>query len=136
MLKKEHLKLLICPTCRRNLEKIEIQKVIVGFHCQECQIIYPIKDDIPIILAEEARNFNLEYPLIEEIAKELPVELHKSIERTLDLLESQKSSLTWEWKDEKFWSREYLKEMIAEVPKNWNDRIWERQFLVKELQIG
>lgn len=108
---KEHLKLLICPDCKGNLNKIEIRKTIAGVYCEKCQIIYPVRDDIPIILAKEARNYDLEYPLLDKIAKELlnnsSDELHQLIKRTLDLLKSKKGILTWEWEDEKYWSKAY-----------------------------
>lgn len=135
---EEYLKLFICPDCKETLKKIFFQKII-GFHCEKCGIIFPVKDDIPIILAKEARNYDLEYPLIKKIEKKLSNnsfnELHKYIKRTSVLLMSKKDLLTWEWEDEQFWSRIYVKEMMSDVQKNWYDRIWQRELLVKEILI-
>lgn len=134
---KEHLKLLVCPDCKEKLEKIEIRKTIMGFYCPKCELVYPVKDDLPIILAKEVRNCGLEYPLIKRIKKKLSnsssAEIHKYIEETLDLIMSKKAVSSWEWEDEQFWSREYAREKKSKIPKNWNDRIWQRESLVKEL---
>lgn len=133
---KEHLKLLVCPDCKGNLKQIEIKNLLV-FFCERCQIIYPIKENIPILLAKEARNYDLEYPLITKIEKKLSnnsfSQLHKYIKRTLDLLMSKKGEVTWEWEDEKFWSREYAKDRIMKLQRNWNNRIWQIEKIVKEL---
>jgi len=63
----ENLKLLICSDCKEKLEKIELEEQTIGFCCTKCEIIYPVEDDIPFILAKEARNYDLEYPLIKEL---------------------------------------------------------------------
>ncbi|MFZ7136935.1 MAG: Trm112 family protein [archaeon] len=135
---KEHLELLICPDCKGDLKKIGDQKTIVGFYCSRCGIIYPVKEEgIPIILAKEARNFDLDFPLLKKIEKKLSNksfdELHKLVKKTLHLLEPKKGILTYAWEDESFWSRKYVGEMSSGSTKNWNDRIWQRDFLVKEL---
>lgn len=45
--------ILACPACKGDLvfheEKDEI-------HCLRCRLIYPIQDDIPVMLVEEARR--------------------------------------------------------------------------------
>ena len=66
---KKHVKLLTCPDCKDNLHVIEDNDMIFGFSCLKCDIIYPIKNDIPILLAKQARNYELEYPLIKDIEK-------------------------------------------------------------------
>jgi uncharacterized protein YbaR (Trm112 family)/ubiquinone/menaquinone biosynthesis C-methylase UbiE len=137
MLQKEHLKLLVCPACKLDLKAIEDGRTISGFYCQRCRLVYPVKDEIPIILTESARNFKLEYPLIRGIQKKLttnsPYELREAIQKTLDILRSKRGSVSWEWEDEDFWSREYAKEIIAGVSRRSNSRIWQREFLVREL---
>jgi len=138
---KEHVNLIVCPDCKGHLEKIEIEKKIFGFYCKGCQIIFPLKDDTPIILARDARNFDLEYSLVKNIERKFSNnsfgELQKSIKRTLDLLLTKKDVLTWEWEDEEFWTKKYAKENISEVKEKekwrYNDRIWQREPLVKEL---
>jgi hypothetical protein len=53
MLNKELLDILACPVCRGDL--ILIQKDEEGFlKCENCKLLYLIKEDIPIILEDEA----------------------------------------------------------------------------------
>ncbi|MGA0129151.1 MAG: Trm112 family protein [Burkholderiales bacterium] len=46
------LNILACPICKGDLEyrKIELELV-----CNACKVAYPIRDDIPVMLEEEAR---------------------------------------------------------------------------------
>ena len=54
MLKKELLDILACPKCKGDLEyDTKNQKLI----CQTCRLKYDIKDDIPIMLIDEAKSF-------------------------------------------------------------------------------
>ena len=51
MLSKELLDILVCPRCKGDLEyDTEHQKLL----CASCRLAYPIQDDIPIMLIEEA----------------------------------------------------------------------------------
>jgi len=53
MLSKELLDILVCPACKGDLEyKKEPERLI----CPACRLVYPVKDDIPIMLPEEARR--------------------------------------------------------------------------------
>lgn len=45
------IKILACPKCKGNLELL---KTPAGFACHQCDLVYPIKEDIPIMLIEEA----------------------------------------------------------------------------------
>ncbi len=45
--------LLACPQCKGRLEFHEDKKEI---HCLVCKLVYEIKDDIPVMLVEEARK--------------------------------------------------------------------------------
>lgn len=49
---QELLEILACPNCRGKVEYDEGQQVIrcVG----ECRYAYPVRDDIPVMLIEEA----------------------------------------------------------------------------------
>lgn len=47
------LKLLVCPACRHKLAVVETAGAR-GFACEHCQTVYPIRNDIPILLIEEA----------------------------------------------------------------------------------
>jgi uncharacterized protein len=45
------LALLVCPKCKSSLEYREQESALV---CHRCQLRYPVRDDIPIMLADEA----------------------------------------------------------------------------------
>lgn len=47
----ELLAILVCPQCREAVEPNEDQTWLV---CQKCRLRYPVKDDIPIMLPDEA----------------------------------------------------------------------------------
>jgi len=54
MLDEKLLEILVCPKCKGELEyKPEANELI----CNACRLIYDIKDDIPIMLIDEARSF-------------------------------------------------------------------------------
>lgn len=50
-LSPELLQLLACPRCRGRLEYRESEQRLV---CPACRLAYPIRDDIPIMLVDEA----------------------------------------------------------------------------------
>jgi len=52
-IKKELLDILCCPKCKGDISLNESQD---GLICDACKLIYPIKDDIPIMLIDEAIN--------------------------------------------------------------------------------
>ena len=49
--KKELLEILACPKCKGDVELARDKDVLV---CASCRLVYPIRDDIPIMLIEEA----------------------------------------------------------------------------------
>ncbi len=49
MIDKELLKILACPVCKTDV-RLEQEKLV----CTKCGRRYPIKDDIPVMLVEEA----------------------------------------------------------------------------------
>lgn len=51
-LDKELLEILACPKCKGDLEYKENEQVL---ECAACRLRYPIKDDIPIMLIDEAQ---------------------------------------------------------------------------------
>ena len=55
MISKELLEILVCPKCKGELE---LTKEKDGLICERCKLIYPIKEDIPIMLIEEAKPLN------------------------------------------------------------------------------
>jgi uncharacterized protein len=50
---KELLDILVCPNCRGEVEYHPDQQVIV---CKKCGLRYPVRDDIPVMLIEEAEK--------------------------------------------------------------------------------
>jgi uncharacterized protein YbaR (Trm112 family) len=53
-LDKELLEILACPKCKGDLVYKEEEQVL---ECPACRLRYPIKDDIPIMLIDEAESF-------------------------------------------------------------------------------
>jgi uncharacterized protein YbaR (Trm112 family) len=45
------LEILVCPACKT---KVELVKDGAGLRCAQCKRVYPVKDDIPIMLEDEA----------------------------------------------------------------------------------
>jgi uncharacterized protein len=50
-LSRELLDILVCPKCKGNLEYREAEGALL---CQACHLRYPVRDDIPIMLIDEA----------------------------------------------------------------------------------
>lgn len=48
----ELLKILVCPLCKTPVALTADQK---GLKCSACRRVYPIRDDIPVMLVDEAR---------------------------------------------------------------------------------
>ena len=49
---KDLLEILVCPKCKGPIRMTEKQD---GLVCESCLLLYEIKDDIPIMLVEEAK---------------------------------------------------------------------------------
>ncbi len=49
---KELLDILACPKCKKN---VELNKDGDGLVCAACRLVFEIRDDIPIMLVDEAR---------------------------------------------------------------------------------
>lgn len=54
-LSKELLEILACPKCKQEIELSSDEKWLI---CKFCKLKYPIKDDIPVMLIEEAEKIN------------------------------------------------------------------------------
>ncbi len=54
-LDKELIEMLACPQCKGDLVATEKED---GLICQQCAVIFPVRDDIPILLIDEARPWN------------------------------------------------------------------------------
>jgi LSD1 subclass zinc finger protein len=48
---KELLAILVCPVCKTPVKLLDDNS---GLKCATCRRVYPIKDDIPVMLPEEA----------------------------------------------------------------------------------
>jgi len=49
---KELLDILVCPKCKGELRLNDSQNALI---CDPCKLMYEIKDDIPIMLIDEAK---------------------------------------------------------------------------------
>jgi uncharacterized protein len=49
---QELLEILACPICKTPVKLTADQK---GLKCSTCRRVYPVRDDIPIMLVDEAR---------------------------------------------------------------------------------
>ncbi|MCX6636151.1 MAG: Trm112 family protein [Acidobacteriota bacterium] len=49
---KELLEILVCPLCKTP---VELKQDENGLKCVQCKRVYPIRDDIPVMLIDEAR---------------------------------------------------------------------------------
>ncbi|MBW2146695.1 MAG: Trm112 family protein [Deltaproteobacteria bacterium] len=50
-IRQELLEILVCPECKGEIHLNEEQD---GLICEACRLMYPIKDDIPVMLKDEA----------------------------------------------------------------------------------
>jgi len=48
----ELLEILVCPKCKGDLEYRPDEAVLI---CRTCRLAYPIEDDIPVMLIDEAK---------------------------------------------------------------------------------
>ena len=46
------LEILVCPACHA---KVEVKPDGSGLKCVDCKRVYPIRDDIPVMLIDEAK---------------------------------------------------------------------------------
>jgi hypothetical protein len=51
MVAKELLEILVCPVCKKPLVQKDNGE---SLKCGECRRVYPVRDDIPILLVDEA----------------------------------------------------------------------------------
>ncbi len=50
---KELLDILACPKCKGDIQLTEQEDALV---CDACKLKYPVKDDIPVMLIDEAEK--------------------------------------------------------------------------------
>jgi uncharacterized protein YbaR (Trm112 family) len=46
------LNILVCPVCKAPVKLLADGS---GLKCQQCRRVYPVRDDIPVMLPEEAK---------------------------------------------------------------------------------
>ncbi|MCG8643383.1 MAG: Trm112 family protein [Desulfobacterales bacterium] len=51
----ELLEILVCPKCKGEIRLTEKED---GLVCESCRLIYEIREDIPIMLIDEAKPYN------------------------------------------------------------------------------
>jgi len=51
------LDILVCPICKANLEYRKSASELV---CKPCKLAFPVRDDIPVMLQDEARQLAAE----------------------------------------------------------------------------
>ncbi|MEN9901872.1 MAG: hypothetical protein RL651_536 [Pseudomonadota bacterium] len=49
------LEILVCPVCKG---KLDFDKSAQELICKPCQLAYPVRDGIPIMMQDEARSLN------------------------------------------------------------------------------
>jgi uncharacterized protein YbaR (Trm112 family) len=54
MIDSKLLEILACPACKGELIYDEKNQKLI---CERCRLKYPVKDDIPVMLAERAERF-------------------------------------------------------------------------------
>lgn len=57
MIKNELLEILACPKCKGS---VQLNETKTGLACHACKLLYEIKDDIPIMLIDEAKPLDAE----------------------------------------------------------------------------
>jgi len=51
-LSRELLEILACPKCKGPVRQLD-QRLV----CEKCRLAYPVRDDIPVMLIDEAESF-------------------------------------------------------------------------------
>jgi uncharacterized protein len=54
MIPQDLLDILVCPACKKPLALNRSGESLESLKCEECRRIYPVRDNIPILLVDEA----------------------------------------------------------------------------------
>lgn len=57
MIDKKQLDIMACPLCKSPLRYNNVQQELI---CKADRLAFPIRDDIPVMLEDEARRISLE----------------------------------------------------------------------------
>ena len=52
MIPQDLLDILVCPVCKKSLQ---LKATGESLKCTECRRVYPVRDNIPILLVDEAK---------------------------------------------------------------------------------
>ena len=52
MIPQDLLDILVCPVCKKPL--LQLKETGESLKCTECRRVYPVRDNIPILLVDEA----------------------------------------------------------------------------------
>jgi uncharacterized protein len=55
MLPKDLLEIIVCPACKQPLDYDAAKQTL---KCRACKRVYPVRDDIPVLLIDEAKIEN------------------------------------------------------------------------------
>lgn len=53
-IRSDLMEILVCPKCKQAVELAEEDTVIV---CPNCRLKYPVRDEIPVMLIDEAEQY-------------------------------------------------------------------------------
>lgn len=56
MISQELLDILACPKCK---EAVALNEEKNGLVCEKCELLYEIRDDIPVMLIDEAKSLGV-----------------------------------------------------------------------------
>lgn len=56
-MKEKLLEILVCPSCKQAVEHDKKASELI---CKQCELAFPVHDDIPILLIDEARQLKAE----------------------------------------------------------------------------
>lgn len=51
MIDQALLEILVCPKCKQSVEYNDVKDALI---CPACALSYPVRDDIPVMLVDEA----------------------------------------------------------------------------------
>jgi uncharacterized protein YbaR (Trm112 family) len=54
MIPQDLLDILVCPACKKPLLHKENKETGESLTCTECRRVYPVRDNIPILLVDQA----------------------------------------------------------------------------------
>ena len=131
---------LIKNTLRCPQEGSRLEMACSGSHialrCLSCRRVYPVVDEIPIMLVDSKRNSGIELEPLRALVKVSDFkEWHDDIENTIRIVETSNPNV-WEWEDAAHWENIYKGALESGNEKGWKDRIAERWTLTKRTFEG